>query len=45
MRSLASEIFRAMNTKIAKTCAERQACPRWADVFPYVNGGLLFAGK
>lgn len=37
-----SEIFRAMNTKIA----DRQLAkiPRWADVFPYVNGGL-FAGN
>jgi len=37
-----SEIFRAMDTKIS----ERQDAklPRWADVFPYVNGGL-FAGS
>ncbi|MFN3607438.1 MAG: class I SAM-dependent DNA methyltransferase [Hyphomonas sp.] len=37
-----SEIFRAMNTKIA----EREAAklPRWADGFPYVNGGL-FSGS
>ncbi|MBB4303372.1 hypothetical protein GGD81_002415 [Rhodobium orientis] len=36
------EIFRAMNTKIA----DRKAAnlPRWADVFPYVNGGL-FSGN
>lgn len=34
-----SEIFRAMNTKIA----EREAAklPRWVDGFPYVNGGLF----
>ena len=33
------EIFRAMNTK----ADERQAAsiPRWADAFPYVNGGLF----
>lgn len=36
------EIFRAMNTKIA----DRKGAnlPRWADVFPYVNGGL-FSGN
>jgi hypothetical protein len=35
-------MFRAMNTK----GAEREAAklPRWADVFPYVNGGL-FSGS
>jgi hypothetical protein len=37
-----SKIFRAMNTKIS----ERQTAnlPRWADAFPYVNGGL-FSGS
>lgn len=37
-----SELFRAMNTKLA----EREAAklPRWADTFPYVNGGL-FSGS
>ena len=37
-----SEIFRAMNTKIK----EREAAnlPRWANGFPYVNGGL-FSGS
>ena len=37
-----SEIFRAMNTPIS----ERQTAhlPRWADAFPYVNGGL-FSGS
>jgi hypothetical protein len=34
-------IFRAMNLKIADRAAVR--LPRWADAFPYVNGGL-FAG-
>jgi hypothetical protein len=36
------EVFRAMNTKPS----EREAAkiPRWADVFPYVNGGL-FSGN
>ena len=37
-----SEIFRAMNTKIADR--PRADLPRWADVFPYVNGGL-FSGS
>ena len=36
------ELFRAMNTKIYdRPSAE---LPRWADVFPYVNGGL-FSGR
>ena len=34
-----SEIFRAMNTS-AKDRATANI-PRWADVFPYVNGGLF----
>ncbi len=37
-----SELFRAMNTKIADRAAAK--VPRWADVFPYVNGGL-FSGS
>lgn len=37
-----SEIFRAMNVKMEHRDAER--VPRWADVFPYVNGGL-FSGS
>lgn len=36
------EIFRAMNTAIADRAAS--ALPRWADAFPYVNGGL-FSGS
>jgi hypothetical protein len=42
MHEVISEIFRAMNTKII----ERQDAklPRWADAFPYVNGGL-FSGS
>jgi len=35
-------IFRAMNTKIADRAAAR--LPKWADAFPYVNGGL-FSGS
>lgn len=37
-----SEIFRAMNTKGADRASAK--VPRWADVFPYVNGGL-FSGS
>lgn len=37
-----SEIFRAMNTKTADRASAK--VPRWADVFPYVNGGL-FSGS
>ncbi|CAA7614210.1 class I SAM-dependent DNA methyltransferase [Magnetospirillum sp. SS-4] len=37
-----SSIFRAMNTKFSTP--ERAELPRWAGVFPYVNGGL-FSGS
>ncbi|WP_218005645.1 class I SAM-dependent DNA methyltransferase [Neobacillus fumarioli] len=37
-----SEIFRAMNTKIDDRAKAK--LPRWADAFPYVNGGL-FSGS
>lgn len=37
-----SELFRAMNAKIADRASAK--LPRWADVFPYVNGGL-FSGS
>jgi len=37
-----SEIFRAMNTKTEDR--EAAKLPRWADIFPYVNGGL-FSGS
>jgi hypothetical protein len=36
------EIFHAMNTAIAKRTDAK--LPRWADAFPYVNGGL-FSGS
>ncbi len=36
------ELFRAMNTPIAQRATAN--LPRWADVFPYVNGGL-FSGS
>ena len=40
-----SELFRAMNTKIERHRDDAAAdLPRWADVFPYVNGGL-FSGS
>ncbi|MAU40080.1 MAG: lactate dehydrogenase [Kordiimonas sp.] len=37
-----SELFRAMNTKIEDR--KNAKLPRWADGFPYVNGGL-FSGS
>jgi hypothetical protein len=37
-----SELFRAMNTKIAERAAA--GIRGWADVFPYVNGGLFSGG-
>lgn len=37
-----SELFRAMNTKIKERANVK--LPRWADGFPYVNGGL-FSGS
>ena len=37
------EIFRAMSIKPDAKTRKAACIPRWADVFPYVNGGL-FAG-
>jgi hypothetical protein len=37
-----SEIFRAMNTKVVDRATAK--LPRWAEGFPYVNGGL-FSGS
>jgi len=37
-----STIFRAMNVKLAERAGA--GLPRWADAFPYVNGGL-FSGS
>lgn len=37
-----SEIFRSMNTKVSDRASAK--LPRWADTFPYVNGGL-FSGS
>jgi hypothetical protein len=39
-----SEIFRAMNIKVAERAATRPRLPSWAGEFPYVNGGL-FSGS
>lgn len=39
-----SEIFRAMNTNTKNANREDSEIPRWADAFPYVNGGL-FSGS
>ena len=39
-----SEIFRAMNTNTKNANREESNIPRWADAFPYVNGGL-FSGN
>ncbi|WPL16499.1 hypothetical protein Thiowin_01455 [Thiorhodovibrio winogradskyi] len=35
-----SELFRAMNTPTDQRAAAK--LPRWADRFPYVNGGLFY---
>ena len=35
-------LFRAMNTKTSDRAAA--GIPRWADIFPYVNGGLFSGG-
>ena len=35
-------LFRSMNTKLGER--EREGLPRWANTFPYVNGGL-FSGN
>ncbi|OWU68768.1 DNA methyltransferase [Phaeobacter sp. 22II1-1F12B] len=37
-----AELFQAMNTKAADRAAA--GIPRWANVFPYVNGGLFSGG-
>lgn len=42
LHEVIGEIFRAMNTKI--TDRPKSDLPRWADAFPYVNGGL-FSGS
>ncbi|EPH1852801.1 class I SAM-dependent DNA methyltransferase [Pseudomonas aeruginosa] len=42
LHEVMGEIFRAMNTPIAQRASSN--LPRWADAFPYVNGGL-FSGE
>ena len=37
-----AELFKAMNTKAADRAAA--GIPRWANAFPYVNGGLFSGG-
>lgn len=39
-----SEIFRAMNIKLAERATVQPRLPNWANSFPYVNGGL-FSGS
>lgn len=39
-----SEIFRAMNIKVAERTTASPRLPNWANGFPYVNGGL-FSGS
>jgi hypothetical protein len=39
-----SEIFRAMNIKLAERATAQPRLPSWANSFPYVNGGL-FSGS
>lgn len=39
-----SEIFRAMNIKVAERAEAQPRLPNWANGFPYVNGGL-FSGS
>lgn len=39
-----SEVFRAMNIKLAERATVQPRLPSWANGFPYVNGGL-FSGS
>ena len=39
-----SEVFRAMNIKLAERATVQPRLPNWANSFPYVNGGL-FSGS
>ena len=39
-----SEIFRAMNIKLAERASAQPRLPSWANSFPYVNGGLFSDG-
>ena len=42
--AVVSEIFRAMNVKVADRASVEPRLPNWANGFPYVNGGL-FSGS
>ncbi len=42
--AVVSEIFRAMNVKVAEREQAQPRLPNWANGFPYVNGGL-FSGS
>ena len=42
-REVIAELFRAMDTKPEDRAASK--IPRWADAFPYVNGGLFDGAK
>ncbi|MBC7610571.1 MAG: class I SAM-dependent DNA methyltransferase, partial [Polaromonas sp.] len=42
--AVVSEIFRAMNVKVAERASAEPRLPNWANGFPYVNGGL-FSGS
>jgi len=39
LHEVMGEIFRAMNTSVTQRASA--SLPRWADAFPYVNGGLF----
>lgn len=39
-----SKIFRSMNIKLAERATAQPRLPSWANIFPYVNGGL-FSGN
>ena len=39
-----SQIFRAMNIKVAERANAEPRLPNWANGFPYVNGGLFSGG-
>ncbi len=42
--AVVSEIFRAMNVRVAERASVEPRLPNWANGFPYVNGGL-FSGS
>ena len=40
--TIIGEMFRAMNTEAKVEIRQAANIPRWADSFPYVNGGLFY---